>query len=79
MCSLGIVTLQLQLSHYCSDAGDFEDINMDQVNSGDEFEYVHFREAAAQSKDSEVKAGKRATSKGSAKNKSKGKSWKKSS
>ena len=47
---------------------------MDQVNSGDEFEYVHFREAAAQSKESEVKTGKRAGSKGNAKNKSKGKS-----
>lgn len=52
---------------------------MDQINSGDEFEYVHLREAAgATSKESEVKVGKRTGSKGSVKNKNKGKSWKKS-
>uniref|UniRef100_A0A0P4XQK3 GON-4 protein n=1 Tax=Daphnia magna TaxID=35525 RepID=A0A0P4XQK3_9CRUS len=62
-----------------SDAGDFEDVNMDQINSGDEFEHVHLREATTQSKENEAKSGKRTGMKGSAKNKSKGKSWKKSS
>jgi hypothetical protein len=51
---------------------------MDQINSGDEFEHVHLCEAATQVKENEVKSGKRAGMKGSAKNKSKGKSWKKS-
>lgn len=51
---------------------------MDQVNSGDEFEYVHLKDAAGASKDSEVKVGKRTGSKSSVKNKGKGKSWKKS-
>lgn len=51
---------------------------MDQINSGDEFEYVHFRETAVHSKEGEIKTGKRTGNKGSAKNKSKGKAWKKS-
>jgi hypothetical protein len=51
---------------------------MDQINSGDEFEHVHLSEAATQAKENEVKSGKRTGMKGSAKNKSKGKSWKKS-
>ncbi|XP_046632083.1 uncharacterized protein LOC124311787 isoform X2 [Daphnia pulicaria] len=60
-----------------SDSGDFEDVNMDQINSGDEFEHVHISENT-QAKENEVKSGKRTGMKGSAKNKNKGKSWKKS-
>ncbi len=51
---------------------------MDQINSGDEFEHVHLSEANTQAKENEVKSGKRTGMKGSAKNKNKGKSWKKS-
>ena len=58
---------------------------MDQATmSGDDFEYVHLRDAGAASavKENETKgAGGRRTggSKSNVKNKSKGKSWKKSS
>ena len=66
----------LSLSIY-SDNGDFEEVNMDQAQSGDEFEYVNLRETSA-NKESESKVSGRRT-KSNVKNKSKGKSWKKSS
>ena len=50
---------------------------MDHQTSGDEFEYVDYRENV-QGKDIEAKSSKRTGFKGAAKsNKNKGKSWKK--
>lgn len=48
------------------------------MNSGDEFEHVHLKEATAPSKENELKVGKRIGGKGNIKSKSKGKAWKKS-
>lgn len=60
-----------------SDPGDFEDVNIDQVNSEDEFENVNMCDSSGNLRDSDSKGAKRTGSKGVAKNKSKGKAWKK--
>lgn len=63
-----------------SDAGDFEDVNMEQVASGDEFEYVYLRESVKEGDSN--KAGRRTGSGGSKsnvkQNRGKGKSLKNS-